>query len=170
MGQTPSRAATPGVTARDRAVLSLKNQRDRLKQYQLKVCCTRVRAHGHGHAQAQAHATSARVLMTACARSSVLGRACVRACTANAHGGDQIQTVLDRETQMARELAAAGDRQRALLCMRRKRYQEDMLRQTEQQLINLEQMVRARVRARAECASRRAGVHRSNLPCSAGSA
>ena len=50
--------------------------------------------------------------------------------------------MVERETQLAKELAAAGERQKALLCLRRKRYQEDMLKKTDQQLTNLEQLVR----------------------------
>jgi len=42
---------------------------------------------------------------------------------------------------MARQLAKQGDKKRALLCLQRKRYQEELLAKTDQQLSNLEQMV-----------------------------
>jgi len=54
----------------------------------------------------------------------------------------QIQVVLDKEREMARQLAKQGDKKRALLCLQRKRYQEELLAKTDQQLSNLEQMVR----------------------------
>ena len=37
MGGVPSKKATTKITPRDRAILDLKVQRDRLKQYQKKV-------------------------------------------------------------------------------------------------------------------------------------
>lgn len=70
-----------------RAILDLKNQRDKLKQYQKRI------------------------------------------------------TVLtDRETQIAKECLAQNDRRRALLALRRKKYQESLLEKTDGQLAQLEQL------------------------------
>ncbi|KAJ2709859.1 Vacuolar protein sorting-associated protein 20 [Coemansia spiralis] len=76
------------VTAQDRAILDMKVQRDKLRQFQKRV-----------------HA------------------------------------VLDREDQLARELLRRGDRKRALLALRRRKYQEQMILTTDQQLSNLEQLM-----------------------------
>lgn len=70
-----------------RAILDLKNQRDRLHQYQRRI------------------------------------------------------TVLtDRETEIAKECLARNDRRRALLALRRKKYQESLLEKTDGQLAQLEQL------------------------------
>lgn len=70
-----------------RAILDLKNQRDRLHQYQRRI------------------------------------------------------TVLtDRETEIAKECLARDDRRRALLALRRKKYQESLLEKTDGQLAQLEQL------------------------------
>ena len=70
-----------------RAILDLKNQRDRLQQYQRRI------------------------------------------------------TVLtDRETEIAKECLARNDRRRALLALRRKKYQESLLAKTDGQLAQLEQL------------------------------
>jgi len=80
--------STPKVTAQDRAILDLKLQRDKLKQYQKKL-----------------------------------------------------QQVLDREKEIARQHLEAGDKQRALIALRRRKYQETLLVKTDSQLENLEQLV-----------------------------
>ena len=49
----------------------------------------------------------------------------------------------DRETAIAREMLAAGDKKRALLALRRKKYQESLLSQTDAQLAQLEQLTRS---------------------------
>ncbi|KAI0485446.1 charged multivesicular body protein 6 [Xylaria cf. heliscus] len=85
MGNAPSR-----VTAQDKAILDLKNQRDKLHQYQRRI-----------------------VLLT------------------------------DKETDIARRMLAAGDRKRALLALRRKKYQEQLLAKTDAQLAQLEQLMRS---------------------------
>ncbi|KAJ5289428.1 uncharacterized protein N7443_009681 [Penicillium atrosanguineum] len=70
-----------------RAILDLKNQRDKIKQYQVRI------------------------------------------------------TVLtDRETEIARQCLARNDRRRALLALRRKKYQETLLDKTNSQLLQLEQL------------------------------
>ncbi|KAH8161906.1 hypothetical protein CIB48_g6330 [Xylaria polymorpha] len=84
MGNTPSR-----VTAQDKAILDLKNQRDKLHQYQRRI-----------------------VILT------------------------------DKETDIARQMIAAGDKKRALLALRRKKYQEQLLAKTDAQLAQLEQLMR----------------------------
>ncbi|KAL1838335.1 hypothetical protein VTJ49DRAFT_2796 [Mycothermus thermophilus] len=83
MGNSSSR-----ITAQDQAILDLKIQRDKLRQYQKKIT----------------HLTSL-------------------------------------ETQAARTLLAKGDRTRALLALRRKKYQESILAKTDAQLEQLERLV-----------------------------
>ncbi|EHA17757.1 charged multivesicular body protein 6 [Aspergillus awamori] len=84
MGNTNS---THKISAQDRAILDLKNQRDKLHQYQKRI------------------------------------------------------TVLtDRETEIAKQCLARDDRKRALLALRRKKYQESLLDKTDKQLEQLEQL------------------------------
>ncbi|PWY67444.1 SNF7 family protein [Aspergillus eucalypticola CBS 122712] len=84
MGNTNS---THKISAQDRAILDLKNQRDKLHQYQKRI------------------------------------------------------TVLtDRETEIAKQCLARNDRKRALLALRRKKYQESLLDKTDKQLEQLEQL------------------------------
>jgi len=45
-----------------------------------------------------------------------------------------------RETEIARQLLARGDKQRALLALRRKKFQESLLAKTDAQLAQLEQL------------------------------
>lgn len=77
------------VTARDRAILDMKLQRDRLKQYQR---C--------------------------------------------------IQVVLEREATIARECLSHGDKRRALLALRKRKYQQGLMQKTDEQLLILEELVR----------------------------
>ncbi|KAF8973696.1 Snf7-domain-containing protein [Flammula alnicola] len=79
----------PKITPQDRAILDLKLQRDKLKQYQKKI-----------------------------------------------------QAVLDREHAIAKAQIAAGQKDRALIALRRRKYQQSLLTKTDQQLENLEQLVR----------------------------
>ncbi|GLI73515.1 vacuolar protein sorting-associated protein 20 [Penicillium ochrochloron] len=75
------------ISSQDRAILDLKNQRDKIYQYQKRI------------------------------------------------------TVLtDRETEIAKECLARNDRRRALLALRRKKYQESLLSKTDSQLAQLEQL------------------------------
>ncbi|CAD6447354.1 8037d49f-fbbb-4bd5-8c47-c1a462532e84 [Sclerotinia trifoliorum] len=84
MGNNPS---THKVSAQDKAILDMKNQRDKLHQYQRRI------------------------------------------------------TVLtDRETAIAKEMLAKGDKKRALLALRRKKYQESLLAKTDAQLEQLEKL------------------------------
>lgn len=52
----------------------------------------------------------------------------------------RIVHLTDRETAAARQLLARGDRARALLALRRKKYQESLLAKTDAQLAQLEQL------------------------------
>ncbi|PHH62762.1 hypothetical protein CDD81_6750 [Ophiocordyceps australis] len=78
---------TSKVTAQDKAILDMKNQRDKLHQYQRRI--------------------------------SVL---------------------TDKETDIARQMLARGDKKRALLALRRKKYQESLLSKTDAQLEQLEKL------------------------------
>ncbi|KII93801.1 hypothetical protein PLICRDRAFT_36032 [Plicaturopsis crispa FD-325 SS-3] len=80
--------STPKITAQDRAILDLKLQRDKLKQYQKKL-----------------------------------------------------QVILDREHDIARAHLAAGQKDRAVIALRRRKYQQGLLLKTDGQLENLEQLV-----------------------------
>ncbi|KAH8150397.1 uncharacterized protein LAJ45_05608 [Morchella importuna] len=80
-------SSTHRVTAQDRAILDMKIQRDKLRQYQKKI-----------------------------------------------------QTVLDREHEIAKEMLAKGDKQRALLALRKRKYQEQLLIKTDGQLQALEEL------------------------------
>ncbi|KAK6193264.1 hypothetical protein LQW54_012635 [Pestalotiopsis sp. IQ-011] len=55
----------------------------------------------------------------------------------------RILPLVARETDMARQSLAAGDKPRALLALRRKKYQEQLLSRTDGQLQQLEQLVRS---------------------------
>ncbi|KAH7912606.1 Snf7 family [Hygrophoropsis aurantiaca] len=83
-----SSQSAPKVTAQDRAILDLKLQRDKLKQYQKKI-----------------------------------------------------QVVLDREQEIAKSHLANGQKDRAIIALRRRKYQQGMLLKTDGQLENLEQLV-----------------------------
>ncbi|PGH31324.1 charged multivesicular body protein 6 [[Emmonsia] crescens] len=52
----------------------------------------------------------------------------------------RITTLTDRETQIARECLARNDRSRALLALRRKKYQQSLLAKTDAQLDQLERL------------------------------
>jgi charged multivesicular body protein 6 len=52
----------------------------------------------------------------------------------------RITVLTDRETAIARQMLAAGDKKRALLALRRKKYQESLLTKTDKQLEQLEQL------------------------------
>ncbi|TFY77218.1 hypothetical protein EWM64_g6797 [Hericium alpestre] len=80
--------STPKVTAQDRAILDMKIQRDKLKQYQKKI-----------------------------------------------------QTILDREHEIAKQHLETGQKERALIALRRRKYQESLMMKTDGQLESLEQLV-----------------------------
>ena len=50
--------------------------------------------------------------------------------------------MLDREHEIAKEQLSVGHKDRALLALRRRRYQESLLAKTDSQLENLENLVR----------------------------
>lgn len=75
------------VTEQDKAVLQLKQQRDRLKQYQKKI-----------------------------------------------------ELNLEKDRQLAKKLLAEGKRDRAKLLLKKKKYQENLLQNTDSQLEQLEQL------------------------------
>ncbi|KAF9651832.1 hypothetical protein BDM02DRAFT_419917 [Thelephora ganbajun] len=80
--------SVPKITARDRAILDMKLQRDKLKQYQ-----------------------------------------------------KNIQRVLNREHEIAKQHLANGHKDRALIALRQRKYQETLLAKTDAQLEQLEQLV-----------------------------
>ncbi|KAJ7038317.1 Snf7 family [Mycena alexandri] len=80
--------STPKITAQDRAILDLKLQRDKLKQYQKKI-----------------------------------------------------QVVLEREHAIARAHLATGQKDRAVIALRRRKYQQSLLLKTDAQLETLEELV-----------------------------
>ena len=47
-----------------------------------------------------------------------------------------------RETEIAKKFLAEGNKQRALLCLKKKKLQEQMLEKSDAQLRNIEEMVR----------------------------
>lgn len=49
--------------------------------------------------------------------------------------------MLEREVEIAKKCLAEGNKQKALLCLKKKRYQEQMLEKTDGQLRNIEEMV-----------------------------
>jgi charged multivesicular body protein 6 len=85
--------------------LSLKLQRDKLKQYQKKVCST--------------------VHFDCPSQIPLL----------------QIQVILEREHQIAKSHLITGDKDRALIALRRRKYQQSLLLRTDDQLVALEQLV-----------------------------
>jgi len=83
-----SKKSKTNVTAQDRAILDLKNQRDKLKQYQKKI-----------------------------------------------------STVVERETQIAKQLLQQSKKKQALLALKKKKYQEGLMEKTDNMLMNLEEIV-----------------------------
>ncbi|KAL7285129.1 hypothetical protein ACG7TL_000221 [Trametes sanguinea] len=53
----------------------------------------------------------------------------------------KIQAVLDREHEIAKQQLAAGNKDRALIALRKRKYQESLLLKTDTQLENLEKLV-----------------------------
>ncbi|KAI0800966.1 Snf7 family [Fomes fomentarius] len=80
--------SVPKITKQDRAILDLKLQRDKVRQYQKKI-----------------------------------------------------QVVLDREHEIAKQQLASGNKDRALIALRKRKYQEGLLAKTDAQLENLENLV-----------------------------
>ncbi|KAG7324895.1 hypothetical protein KOW79_011211 [Hemibagrus wyckioides] len=88
MGNIFGKKKRSRVTEQDRAVLQLKQQRDKLKQYQRKITLQ-----------------------------------------------------LEKEKQLAKQLLKDGKKEKALLLLKKKRFQEQLLDKTENQISNLERMV-----------------------------
>ncbi|QUC17121.1 uncharacterized protein UV8b_01362 [Ustilaginoidea virens] len=91
-GSNPARICIMGgntskVTAQDKAILDMKNQRDKLHQYQRRITA-----------------------------------------------------LTDKETHVARQMLATGDKKGALLALRRKKYQETLLAKADAQLEQLEKL------------------------------
>ncbi|KAI8081286.1 Snf7-domain-containing protein [Halteromyces radiatus] len=78
------------ITSQDQAILNLKIQRDKLKQYQKKV-----------------------------------------------------NLVIEKEIQAAKVSLNQGNKKKALLALKKKKYQEQLLEKTEQQLLNLEELTQS---------------------------
>lgn len=53
----------------------------------------------------------------------------------------QIELIISKETNLVKQLLVDGRKNKALLLMKKKKYQEKLLEQTDAQLLNLEQMV-----------------------------
>lgn len=54
----------------------------------------------------------------------------------------QVQGVLDREQEIARQALAAGNKSRALTALRQRKYQDGLLTKTDGQLETLQNLVR----------------------------
>ncbi|XP_008435834.1 charged multivesicular body protein 6 [Poecilia reticulata] len=88
MGNLFGKKKQSRVTEQDKAILQLKQQRDKLRQYQKKI-----------------------------------------------------NLQLEKERQLAKQLLKDGKKEKALLLLKKKRYQEQLLDKTENQISNLERMV-----------------------------
>jgi Snf7 len=55
---------------------------------------------------------------------------------------EQIQVILNQEAEVAKQALKAGDKEKARRALRRRKYQESLLQQTDGQLEQLEQLVR----------------------------
>jgi charged multivesicular body protein 6 len=87
-GKKSSKSKGGKVSQHDKAVLDLKTQRDKMRQYKKKI-----------------------------------------------------EAAMDKETEVAKEQLAAGNKKNALLCLRKKKYQATLLEKAEAQLENVQQMV-----------------------------
>ena len=85
---SPQKAQPNRVTEQDKAVLSLKQQRDKLKQYQKKI-----------------------------------------------------QNNMEKERQLAKQLLAAGRKEKAKLLLKKKRYQDNLLAKTDGQMDTIDKMI-----------------------------
>ncbi|KAJ3569058.1 hypothetical protein NP233_g5302 [Leucocoprinus birnbaumii] len=104
-----AKQSLPKITAQDKAILDLKLQRDKLRQYQKTV----------------------RYYIFELGIGWLSDLAIKR----------QIQHVLDREHAIAKTHLSNGQKDRAMVALRRRKYQESLLVKTDQQLETLEQLV-----------------------------
>lgn len=74
------------------------------------------------------------------------------------HRGEQIQVVLNREHEIAKQQLASGNKDRALIALRKRKYQEGLLAKTDAQLENLENLVRYCVLPRSPISSTKCGI------------
>ncbi|KAF7799245.1 hypothetical protein EIP86_010477 [Pleurotus ostreatoroseus] len=75
----------------------------------------------------------------------------------------KIQAVLDREQEIAKEQLKAGNKDKALLALRRRKYQESLLEKTDSQLENLENLVCHFAVFTASCNSKRISAQVSTI-------
>jgi hypothetical protein len=65
----------------------------------------------------------------------------------------QLETVIEREKEVARELVREKRRDRALIALKKKKVQEDLLKQVDVWLTNVEQQVRSSDPGNPSCSS-----------------
>jgi charged multivesicular body protein 6 len=53
----------------------------------------------------------------------------------------QLQIVADKEVEIAKQSLAQGNKKKALVSLKKKKYQEQLLEKTDAQLMNLEELV-----------------------------
>ncbi|POY73208.1 hypothetical protein BMF94_3541 [Rhodotorula taiwanensis] len=128
MGQSSS---TVKITPQDRSILDLKLQRDKLKQYQRRVSPGR---------PVQRRDTKRGGPRSSCWTGPAVGG--TAPCLTRSLFS-QIEVVLAREREIAAEHLKAGNKSRALIALRQKKYQETLLSQTDAQLETLQKLVQS---------------------------
>lgn len=53
----------------------------------------------------------------------------------------QLKVVADKEVEVAKQCLAQGNKKKALISLKKKKYQEQLLEKTDAQLLNLEELV-----------------------------
>ncbi|KAJ9099968.1 hypothetical protein QFC21_003976 [Naganishia friedmannii] len=107
--------STPKITSRDKSILDLKVQRDKLKQYQKKASLLSSRYAGFRAANVNVNGAFVQVM--------------------------QLQLSLDAEQQAAKQALANGQKTRALQALRQKKYHESLLLKTDDQLMTLTELL-----------------------------
>ncbi len=118
MPPLPLRRRRLEINEVDRAVLSLKSQVRKLEQQRTRVSTGWPKVQGDCHPNQPT-------------------TSCLHVCC-----WPQIQAAIDREQQLARELVAAGRKDRALLALKKRKLQETQAASLDGLLLNVEQMVR----------------------------